>query len=557
MPNIEISKKDFESLLGKKLSSKELEEVFEFTKVEINKIEDDKITLEVKDTNRQDLLSVEGIARELKGVLEKETGLANYKVEKSEFVVRVDKKVKEVRPFTVCAVVKDLKFDDAFIEQIVQLQEKLCESIGKKRKEVALGVYDFDKIKWPITYTTYKPDSLSFVPLGFIEKMTLKEILDKHEKGQAYKHLLQDAKEYPIFIDAAENVLSMPPIINSEYSGKVSKETKNVFIEVSGFNLEKLHHVLNIFVSALADRGGKIFQVSIHDSGKNITPKFFSRIKKLNLQEINSLLGIELKEKQIISLLRRARYDVKVKGKETNKEFIVDIPFYRADVLHPVDMIEDIAIVYGYKNFEPKELKIATNGKILDEQIFFESLSDLMTGLGFQEILTMDLSNKEMQFDLMNLQSKEHAGIIEIKNPISENQNCMRNLLLPSLLGFLGQNTTKLMPQKIFEIGKTFEIDEKKENKTQERDKLCITITHAKANFTEAKQILDYVINSTGKKYSLKPCQHNSFISGRAAEILVQDKKIGIIGEMHPKVLGNWKLKMPVSALEIDFDALK
>jgi phenylalanyl-tRNA synthetase beta chain len=552
MPNIEISKKDFEHLLGKKISEQTLKDLLEMTKAGVDSIDKDKVIVEIKDSNRIDLLSTEGLVRELKGILGKEKGLKQYKIEKSDrqYSVIVDHKVKSVRPFTVCAIIKDLKFTEQFIFQAIQLQEKICETIGKKRKEVALGIYDFDKIKWPIKYTTYKPESLSFKPIGFVEKLTLKEILKKHEKGQAYGHLLENAKEYPIFIDKNKEVLSMPPIINSEYSGKISLNTKNVFIEVSGFNLKKISEALNIIVAAFADRGGKIFPVIIKHGKKTQTPRLESRIKKLELIDINNLLGTEIKEKEAISLLRGARYNVK----QDKNIFVVEIPFYRTDVLHKVDIIEDIAIAYGYKNFKPKEPRIATIGKVLEDAEFSEDLANLLVGLGFQEILTINLTKKEFLFDSMNLEQK---NIIELKNPRSENQNCLRFWLLPSLLEFLSQNTTKAMPQNIFEIGSTFEINHLKHNKTQERNKIAIVLCHIKTNFTEAKQILDYLFNNLGKSYSLKQVSHESFIPGRVAEILLDGKSIGIIGEIFPKVLSNWKIKTPVVCIELDFDALK
>ncbi|MEM4703013.1 MAG: phenylalanine--tRNA ligase subunit beta [Candidatus Pacearchaeota archaeon] len=551
MPKLEISKKDLENLCKKRFSLEQLKEILEFTKINIEKVENDNLSLEIEDANRADLLSVEGIARELKGILGKEKGLANYKIEQSNYFVNVNPKVRRVRPYTVCAVVKDLHFNNAMIQQIIQLQEKLSETFGRKRKEAAIGIYDFDKIVWPITYTTFKPESLSFVPLGFVERLTLKQILEKHEKGQAYAGLLQQAKEYPIFIDAAENVLSMPPIINSEYSGKVTEKTKNVFIEVSGFNLNKISNVLNVVVSALAERGGKIFTVEIRGTKRTATPIFTTRVKILELQEITSLLGLKLKSRQVIELLHKLRYSAK--ESKTKDKLIIEIPFYRQDVIHTVDIIEDIAIAFGYKNILPEELKFYTVGNLLEETKKKEKISELLIGLGFQEINSQILSNKKEQFDNMNLKPEQ---AIEILNPVSETFTCLRTRLLPSQLKFLAFNTTKDFPQKIFEIGEIVKQNLENETKAENKTKLALTISHAKANFTEVAQILAYLMKNVKKEYKLEPVDSSFFIPGRAAEIVIQDKKIGIIGEIAPQVLENWNLKMPVSALELFFDEL-
>ncbi|MCS7134596.1 MAG: phenylalanine--tRNA ligase subunit beta [Candidatus Pacearchaeota archaeon] len=549
MPTIEISKKDLENLCGKKFSLEKLKELLEFVKTSIESIEEDKITLKIEDTNRADLLSVEGIARELKAITGKEKGLVNYEIIKSNFVVKVDKKVKKVRPYTACAVVKDLCFNHTIIEQIIQLQEKLSETFGRKRKDAAIGIYDFDKIKWPITYTTFKPDSISFVPLGFVEKLTLKEIIEKHEKGKLYGHLLEKAKEYPIFIDANNEVLSMPPIINSEYSGKITTETRNVFIEVSGFRLEKLLHVLNIVVSALAERKGKIYAVEIHDTKKFFTPIFATRRKVLKLEDINSLLGLELNPKQVIKLLQKMRYN----AKEKKGKIIAEIPFYREDVIHNVDIIEDIAIAYGYKNFKPRKPQIFTEGKLLEESEKKQEIKELLIGLGFQEINSFIMSNKKEQFENMN---SKPESFVKIKNPVSETFTCLRKSLLPSLLKFFSNNTTKEMPQKIFEIAPVVEPNERKETKTEEKNKIAVAITHARANFTEILQVLDYIMNNLKKQYQLEKKEFPWFIAGRSAEILVEKKSIGFLGEIAPQVLENWNLKMPIAAFELCFDDL-
>lgn len=549
MPTLEISKKDLEQLCGKKFSIDKLSELLEFMKISIEKFEQDRITVKLEDANRADLFSTEGIARELKGIIGKEEGMVNYRIEKSNLFVNVDQKVKKVRPYTVCAIVKDLRLTEEAIEQIIQLQEKICETFGRKRKEAAVGIYDFDKIKWPITYTTFKPDSLAFTPLGFVEKLTLKEILEKHEKGKLYGHLLEKAKEYPIFIDANNEVLSMPPIINSEYSGKVTTETKNVFIEVSGFRLEKLSRILNVIVAAFAERKGKIYSVEIRDKKKFVTPIFATRMKVLQLQEINSLLGLQLSTKQVVSLLRKMRYNAE--EKKDNKIF-VEIPFYREDVIHNVDIIEDIAIIYNYKNFIPKVPSFFSEGKLLPETKKRKEIVELLIGLGLQEINTFILSNKKEQIENMNLKQEP---LVEIQNPISETFTCLRKRLLPSLLKFLSFNTTREMPQKIFEISTVVIPDEKKETKTRDEERIAVAIAHPKANFTEIVQVLDYLMTNMKKHYRLQPSEVPYFIPGRAAEIILNEKSVGIVGEISPSVIDNWGIKVPVCAFELELEA--
>ncbi len=598
MPTIEISKTDLENLCRKKFKIEDLQELLENQKISLENFNKDTLTLKIEDTNRADLLSVEGISRQLKGILKKEIGIPIYKIEtakteefqgaknkkflsKSSFIVKVDLKVSKVRPFTACCVVKNLDFNDYFVEQIIQLQEKLTDTFGKKRKEAAIGIYDFDKIKWPITYTTFKPESLSFQPLGMSEILNLKQIIEKHEKGKEFGHLLKNLKEYPVFIDADEKVLSMPPIINSEYSGKVTKETKNVFIEVSGFDFEKVSFILNIIASALAERRGTIYSVDLKGLNKT-TPEFKSKTKKIRIENINSLLGTKLTAREINELLFKQRFYSKQDQKDKNS-LIVEIPFFRKDIIHENDIIEDIAIAYGYKNLQPIEPRIYTTGSILEETSIRNNIAEKLIGLGFQEILSFVLTNEKEQFENMFL--SEDKNLIKIKNPVSETFTCLRSSLLPSLMKFFSNNLDKDFPQKIFELGKIVLYDSKKETKTREENHLSIAISHSKANFTEILESLNYLLNKNlvsdnfkehkiqninqntkntnlqhtsdstkESKIELKPKDNPSFIPGRCAEVYLNKKLIGIIGEIHPKTLSKWKLRMPVVALEINLE---
>lgn len=541
MPTIEISAKDLCSLIGKRLSMAELEEMLYWAKSTIEGAEGDALKIEVGDINRPDLWSTEGIAREIKTRLEKKS--PKYKVNKSVYKVKVESKVKKARPLIVCAVVKGLNLSEEAIKQLIQLQEKLCESFGRKREEAALGIYDFDKLHWPVRYTTTKPDAIKFVPLDMSEALTPKQILQKHEKGRLYGHLINKFKEYPLLIDAANNVLSMPPIINSEYSGKVTTKTKNVFVEVTGLSPRFIVPVLNIMTTALAMRGGVIYEVAIADKKKAATPDLKEGEVKIEIEEINKTLGLELSNKQIMELLAKSGFDAELKG----KSILARYPAYRQDILDSRDVIEDAAISYGYARLEPELPVVPGIGKASEESAIEEKIANVLCGLEAQEIATFTLTNKEKLFKLM--QQKDSTEVIEIANPVSATYSCLRSWLLPSLIEFLSKNKDAEYPQKIFEVGKCILIEK---NKAKDILKLAFALADSKANFTQVKQILDYFLGSIGVQYKIKKIKDDSFIEGRAGSILIGGKEVGIIGEMHPGMLQNWKLTMPVAAFEVD-----
>jgi len=547
MPTIEVSHQDLCKLIGKEISVEELEEVIFYSKGEIEAVDGNNLKIEIKDSNRPDLWSAEGIAREIKGRIDP-TGCPRYRIKKSDVVVEVDRKNKNVRPYTVCAVVKNLRINPDTLSQIIQLQEKIHATFGNNRKEVAMGIYDYDRIKSPIKFTTVKPTGIKFAPLEFEEEMTPKEILEKHPKGKEFGHLLDGCKEYPIFIDSCGEVLSIPPIINSNYTGKISEETKNAFIECSGFNFKFLVPALNVVVAALADRNSEIQSVTVVYPDKTIiTPDMTPKKTSVDVDFVNEVSGFKLSGKEICELLKQANYDVKLNGKKIELQY----PAYRQDIMHPRDVVEDVIISYGYNKIEPVVAKLKTGSGIAEKEIFSNKVAGILAGFGFQEILSYTLTNKENLFAKMNLKDEK---IVEIENFVSVNWNVFRNWMLPSLMEFLSCNKHVKFPQKIFEVGDVILTDEKQETKTRDVRKVGAAISDSKVGFDEIASVLDSFLSSINVKYKLKKAKHPSFIEGRVAEIIVKNKSIGFIGEVHPSVLENWKLEMPVAAFEINVE---
>ena len=549
MANIKFNRKTFEKEIGK-LDEKMQDKIAMFG-TPLESFDNNEIEIEVF-PNRPDLLSYQGFKRSFLSFLGKKTGLKKYKINKPEknYKVIVDSSVKDIRPYTVCAIVKGLKFDDEKIKEIIEMQEKLHITIGRKRKKIAIGIYPLEKIKLPITYKALEPDKIKFMPLETEKEMSGLEILQRHHTGKDYAHLLSGKEKFPIFIDNAKNILSMPPIINSQLTGKITEETKEVFVECSGFDLNILKRCLNIIVVNMADIGGKIYQMEIKGSKKETTPNFESEKMKISLENTNKLLGLELNEKQLKQLIEKM-------GHNYNKG-IVEIPEYRTDILHEVDLIEDVAIAYGYENFIPEIPEISTIGQEDAKETIKRKISEILTGLNILEISNYHLTNKRNQFKKMNLQEKD---FIEVEGSKTD-YNILRKDLTHFLMKILSENIDAEYPQKIFEIGKVFELNENnkvsgsKEILCREKENLGLAISPG--NFTEVKQIIEYLSKITNIEINLKETNEfpNYFIDGRNAEIIFEDKKIGFIGEIHPKILKNWRIKMPVALFEISLEEI-
>jgi len=266
-----------------------------------------------------------------------------------------------------------------------------------------------------------------------------------------------------------------------------------------------------------------------------------------NVEDIDKILGLGLSENEITQILERMRYAVnKLRGGKIN----IQIPPYRYDILHLVDIIEDVAIGYGYNNIQPILPKLATIGGQSEIEKLSKKIRDLMIGLEFQEIVNFVLTNEENNFSKMNIQN----NAIEILNPISSEYTICRTWILPSLMNNLVSNKHREYPQRIFEIGDCVILDESEETRTKNVRKLSAIISYDDANLTEMKSIVEAVLKNLDYKYEIKDYQHPSFIETRCGEILVNEKQIGFFGEIHPEVLTNWKLEKPVIGFEIKVD---
>ena len=529
---LEIDKNDLLNLIGKELTDEQIEETLFLLKVE-TKINEDKITCELN-PDRPDMFSVEGMAREMKGFLGIETGMVNYLISDSNIVLKREK--ADVRPFISCAIIKDVKLTDELIKSLMQLQEKLHTSIGRNRKKVAIGVHDFDNIKPPLVYKDVSDEK--FVPLNETREMNIKQILEEHPKGVDYAHLVKDI--YPLIYDK-EGVISFPPIINSERT-KVTENTKNLFIDVTGTDERAVNQILNIVVCNTVERSGKILTVKV--SGKK-TPDLEPKGIGVNVSEIDSLLGLDLSEKDVAEILERMRYKI-IKFRGGKIEIL--IPPYRTDILHIIDVVEDVAIGYGYNNIQPILPKIATIGGLSELEKLSTKIRELMIGLGFQETLNFILSNNENNSTKMKTDGK----MVEILNPVSSEYNVCRTWLLPSLMKVLSANKHREYPQKIFEIGDCVVLDEGTETGTKTIRKLAAVISYDNTNLTEMKSIVEAVLKDFDYKYEIRDFNHPSFIETRCGEILVNEKQIGFFGEIHPEVLTNWELEKPVIGFEIE-----
>ncbi|MBD3210692.1 phenylalanine--tRNA ligase subunit beta [Candidatus Micrarchaeota archaeon] len=468
--------------------------------------ETDKILAELT-PNRPDWYSMEGLARALKAYLKKEH--VQYNAVESDYRVVVDPSVEMVRPHTTCAVVRGLKFNDRRIRDVVLLQEKLLATLGRRVKKFGLGLYPLQAITFPVKYTTMKPEEIRYVPLGHEKEMSAPEIIKDHKKGQEYGHLIEGFERYPVFVDNKGRIMALIPVVNSAETGKVDLDTEDIFIEVTGTDINACRAALNILVCTFADMGGTVHKVTV-ERGKEqcAEPDLQDRQLKLELEKANRVLGTDLNESKAKDLLGRMGYRY--------HDGVVSIPPYRADIISFIDVVEDLAIAYGYNNFIPSTPGFFTPGKTIRR---YDRIDSTMRGMGFLETTTFILTNKEK---LARIGCK--GGFVELENPSTREYTAVRPTILADILDVFATNKMKGLPQKFYEIGYVQDGSSRKKLAFGEMDK--------KIGFSEFRGVLQSLAKECGFEFELEKKPHPALDRDLSCVVMADGKEVGVFGKI-------------------------
>jgi phenylalanyl-tRNA synthetase beta chain len=539
LPVVKVELERLEKLVG--INREKIIERIPYIGLDIEEIHENYIRVEYS-PNRPDFGSDIGIARALKGIVGVEKGLPKYKATSGEYEVIVDEKLRNVRPFITCALAESLKLDEEDIRQIISLQEDLHQGLGRKRARAAIGLHDASVIKKKVYYKAVGKE-YSFQPLGYQKKMSVKEILEGTEQGLLYRHLLMGRDSFPVLEDSAGTTLSMPPIVNG-YMTKITSSTTEIFVDVTGTDINVCNQVLNIITTTLYDLGAKIKTVKIvYSDHKEVTPDLRPTTIELKEDLIKKVTGLNPSKEELSEYLSRARLELK--GKK------VYIPCYRVDILHPVDIAEEVALGYGIDKIEGIYPVAKTPGKYNEFEKFIEILSNFLSMSGLLEVMEYELTDKKTLIDNF---SRDSSHIISVLNPKSIEHSLLRDTLIPSLLSVLTRNVKEEYPQKIYEVGRVFS---RRDYRVDEHWNLSVMICHSKANYTEAKSYLVSLFKTClGMDVKTLPASHWAFSEGRTATVEVSNLHAGYIGEVKPEVLERFGIKVPVSGFELNISSI-
>jgi phenylalanyl-tRNA synthetase beta chain len=525
-----------------------------FVGLDIEDVGKDAIKVEYN-PNRPDLSSDYGVTRALRGLLDIETGSPKFKLaSRSGLEVRIeDGAVRKVRPYLVALVAKNGKLDDETLKQLIVMQEDLHNGVGRKRRKASIGIHNLDVIQFPVIYKTVSGD-YSFRPLDESSEFSVEKILKDLEIGKQYGHILSAFDKYPLVVDSVDTVLSLPPIVNGQAT-KVNDRCRNLFVEVTATDQGTAEDLLAILAITLYDAGFEIRTVSIVRSGRSKkieTPQIKPKVIYADVDYANSILGLMLDTRQMITCLKKSRLDARPVGDKKKRRIVCTIPRYRIDINDPIDISEEVAIGYGIYNLEPNFPASPTAGKKDFLSVYFDTIRETMIGLGMIESLNFMLTSKEVQYGAFGITSAK--DVLSVESSKSIEHEILRDSIVPLLLRSLSNNIHEQYPQRLFEIGKTFF---KSTSVIEERWSIGAVIAHADASYTEIKSTMQALLRSCfGKEATTKASTNHMFMDGRCAEVIFDGKSVGELGEIIPLALENFKLRVPVAAFEINLLAI-
>jgi len=458
--------------------------------------------------------------------------------------------------------------DDAALDSLIQLQEKLHATMGRKRAKGAIGIHDLTMLKGDvlsenasgnsITYTGIEPDGDTFVALDSNDELTPAEVLEQHATGRKYADLVSEYDRYPAIYDEI-GLFSFPPVINGRRT-EVSTDSRDLLVELTGTDQWTIDRMCNIICYALAARGATIEDVEVqYETGTVTKPDFEVETKRVSHDRIETVLGVELELDEVIDLFERSGLDANAElGEETVYE--VSIPPYRVDVLHPLDLVDDVGRAYGFNELEPRYPDVGTVGQRHERSRLEDAVRTSLVGLGFEDLLNFHMISEGENYERMDVEvGSDYLGggdPASITEPYSEDYTMLRTWVLPSLTMVLENNTHRAYPQDLAEIGHVAHRDDDENTRVAEARHVAAVLARHDATYEDAKARLAALCRDFDVELETPATDHPSFIDGRTAAVVIDGEEVGVVGELHPKVIVEHDLELPVAAFEFDLSAL-
>lgn len=594
MPTIGVNRDDLFKNLGKSYTEEEFDELcFEYG-IELDEVTSEKEQIEKEQgskkaagasdaviykidipANRYDLLCMEGLVQALKVFLQFEPAPQFQRIEPTSGIMQkliVKESTQSVRPHCVGAVLRNITFTPEVYASFIDLQDKLHQNIGRRRSLVSIGTHDLDTITGPFRYEALPPNEIKFIALNQAESHTAAELMEifKETHLKPYLAIIKDSPLYPVIFDSNGVVLSMPPIINGDHS-KIKLSTRNVFIEITATDLTKARITLDTIVAMFSTHCDDKFTVEPilvenFDGKTTEYPTLNYRQEIVTADYLNKKIGIDIDADTIASKLTKMCLKSEVTDKDKG-EITVTIPPTRSDVIHSCDIVEDVAVAYGYNNIEKTFPRSVTVGRQQICTKVSERLRHEVVAAGFTEALTFSLCSREdVGVKIRKTVEEMERTAVKIANPKTLEFQVVRTSLIPGLLKTIASNKKMPIPLKLFELQEVSLLDSSTDTGARNERRLSAVYYNKTPGFEVIHGLLDKVMRSleftwsvdrsVPNSYCLQAAEDSTFFPGRCAHVVCGGEVIGTLGVIHPEVLSNFELPCPVSAFEINIEKL-
>ena len=494
--------------------------------------------------DRPDLLSPETLFHGMMPFLHDAPPNPRLLVNPGTISMKVSAELSEIRPVILGAVVRGLDINEDIIKRLMEHQEKLHFALGRGRKRASIGVHDLATLAPPFRVEAVGREH-SFTPLAMDDEMTIDEILAEHPKGVDYAHLLKDMQKVPIILDSNDAVLSFPPIINGDHT-TVTTNTRDIFIDVTGLDIRACESALMLICLQLSVLGGKIESVRVNTcEGKEWSLDGSPIIHTVKRTLVEGILGNSFTDDQIEDAIRRMGG---IYNGDTSGNLSISMPRWRFDILHPIDLVEEVAIGHGYDDLAHDVPKAPLTAIPRTDGHLRRRIREALQGLGLIQIQSLTLSNDDDQFNTVRW--KADGASTRMTNPITTEHTILRQNILPGLLRLLAANRHHDLPQGVYELG-TVVINH------SNTDRFAFLVAENSGGFASLRGRIQALMRDLGcNDWSLEPIEDGPWLAGRAASIMVEGKKIGECGEIDPYVSESFELTVPMSGAQIDVSSL-